>query len=281
MTAVIYTHSHVDHYAGIGGVLDPASVAAGDVRIIAPAGFLEAVVSENIVAGNVMRRRGSYMYGALLPPGPRGHIDSGLGKGVPLLPTQSLVAPTEEVADTRTELTVDNAAARQLQANALEQLGYQADSGPWRDFYLTGAQELRHGHPHGGRVTVDDDTVAAMTTEMVFDYLGVRIDGLAAAARTWSIDVTVRDRAERWRVGIERGALNARRHPPTEGSTDDTPLRIEATHAGLAALVFGPHPLDRLEDEGTITVSGDRDALTELLGVLDTFTLMFPIVTPR
>ncbi len=107
VTAVIYTHSHVDHFAGVRGVIDEADVISGKVRVIAPAGFLEAAVSENVVAGNVMTRRGSYMYGALLPPSTRGHVDAGLGKGVPALGTQGLIAPTEEVDDTHTELVVD------------------------------------------------------------------------------------------------------------------------------------------------------------------------------
>ena len=72
----------------------------------------------------------------------------------------------------------DNQAARELQADALEQLGYQAESGPWRNFYLTGAQELRHGvaklpTPN----TASPDTVRAMSTDLFFDYLGMRLNG--------------------------------------------------------------------------------------------------------
>ena len=107
VTAVIYTHSHVDHFAGIHGVVDEADVDAGRVRVIAPAGFLHAAISENVVAGTAMTRRASYMYGALLPRGPLGHVDAGLGKGVPLFGRQGLVAPTEDVETTGTELVVD------------------------------------------------------------------------------------------------------------------------------------------------------------------------------
>lgn len=66
VVAVIYTHSHVDHYGGVRGVVDEADVKAGKVKIYAPAGFMEAAVAENIMAGNVMSRRASYMYGNLL-----------------------------------------------------------------------------------------------------------------------------------------------------------------------------------------------------------------------
>ncbi len=498
VTAVIYTHSHVDHFAGVRGVIDEADVRAGKVRVIAPAGFLEAAVSENVVAGNVMTRRGSYMYGALLPKGPHGHVDAGLGKGIPVLGDQGLIAPTEEVTDTHTELVVDgvrivfqvtpnteapsemnfhfpdhrvlcmaenctctlhnlytprgaqvrdalgwskyqqeaidlyaddtdvcfashhwprwgrdqivghlaaqrdtyrfihdqtlrlanhgltsteiaeelrlppalestpasrgyygtvnhnakavyqrylgwfdgnpahlhphppteagkryvefmggadavlekarasfddgdyrwvaevvshvvfadpaNEAARALEADALEQLGYQAESGPWRDFYLTGAQELRHGHP---QMTVSStaapDTVAAMTTEMLLDYLGVRIDGLAAAERTWAIDLTATDRDERWRVGIEHGALHAIRLEADPEGLPPADVALTADHAPLARLLFAPDAvaeLAALVEAGAVAVSGDRSALDAFLATLDGFTLMFPIVTP-
>ena len=494
ITAVIYTHSHVDHYAGVRGVLSDEDVASGRVRIIAPVGFLDAAVSENVVAGPAMTRRATYMYGPLLPKGPNGHVDAGLGKGIPALGTQGLIAPTEEVAETGTELVVDgvriafqvtpdteapsemnfhfpdhrvlcmaenctctlhnlytprgaqvrdalawskylqeaidlygaesdvcfashhwprwgtedlvghlarqrdtyrflhdqtlrlanhgltsveiaeelrlppaleaepssrgyygtvshnakavyqrylgwfdanpahlhphppteagrryvefmggadsvldkarasfdegdyrwvaevvnhvvfaepeNDAARHLQADALEQLGYQAESAPWRDFYLTGAQELRHGTlPSRPGTGPGADTVAAMTTEMLFDYLGIRIDGLRAAEGAWAFDVVVTDRQERWRVGVVRGALHAH---PVGAPTDPTEaeVQIEATHAGLAALVFAASSLEELEADATMTVSGDRSALVALLEVLDRFSLMFPIVTP-
>src|SRR5580704_13926712 len=105
VTAVIYTHSHVDHYGGVMGVLSEADIAAG-ARIIAPEGFLAEAVSENVLLGNVMNRRATYMYGALLPRGPRGHVDAGLGKAVSL-GQPSLVAPTESIERTGTTLTID------------------------------------------------------------------------------------------------------------------------------------------------------------------------------
>ena len=494
VTAVIYTHSHVDHFAGVRGVIDEADVVDGTVPVIAPSGFLAAAVSENIVAGNVMTRRASYMYGVLLPKGPRGHVDAGLGKGIPLLADQGLIAPTVDIEETGTELVVDgvrivfqvtpdteapsemnfhfpdhrvlcmaenctctlhnlytprgapvrdslawshylqeaidlygdatdacfashhwprwgreeivghlarqrdtyrflhdqtlrlanhgltsteiaeeirlpdelagepasrgyygtvnhnakavyqrylgwfdgnpahlhphppteagrryvdfmggadallakaetsfdagdyrwvaevvnhlvfaepsNDAARALQADALEQLGYQAESGPWRDFYLTGAQELRHGHPGGtGGAHIGAETIAAMTPEMVLQYLGVRLDGLAASegGRTWTLDVVVTDRGESWRVGIERGAIHHRRSVAGE---EAAPLVVTTTHAALAALAFATAPLDDLESSGVVAVDGDRAALVDLLAMLDTFRLMFPIVTP-
>lgn len=79
--AVIVSHSHVDHYGGILGVVSPGDLTEGRVRLIAPAGFLEAAVAENAMAGAAMRNRAEFMYGSLLPAGPRGHVGVGLGLG--------------------------------------------------------------------------------------------------------------------------------------------------------------------------------------------------------
>ncbi len=106
VTTVLYTHSHVDHYGGILGVVDKADVDNGDVRILAPEGFMREAVAENLIAGPAMARRSLYQFGALLPMGPRGHVDSGLGKGIPRA-APDLIAPTEEISITGTELMVD------------------------------------------------------------------------------------------------------------------------------------------------------------------------------
>lgn len=104
--AVIYSHSHIDHYAGVRGVVDQAAVDAGQVEIIAPEGFFEHAISEGVIAGNAMKRRATYMYGAFLPRGPRHGVGSGLGMTNPL-GTVSLIAPTRLVARTGEQLVVD------------------------------------------------------------------------------------------------------------------------------------------------------------------------------
>jgi alkyl sulfatase BDS1-like metallo-beta-lactamase superfamily hydrolase len=105
--AVIYTHSHTDHFGGVHGVVSDDDVASGRVAVIAPEGFLDAAISENVLAGTVMIRRAMYMYGVLLPKDAQGHVDTGLGKGMPGLPSVALVAPTHEVTATGEELTID------------------------------------------------------------------------------------------------------------------------------------------------------------------------------
>jgi alkyl sulfatase BDS1-like metallo-beta-lactamase superfamily hydrolase len=105
--AVIYSHSHTDHFGGIHGILSEEELAAQGVQLIAPAGFLEAAISENVLAGTVMLRRAMYMYGVLLPHDAQGHVDTGLGKSLPALPTVDLAAPTMEIATTGTEFVID------------------------------------------------------------------------------------------------------------------------------------------------------------------------------
>ena len=79
VVAVVHSHSHIDHFGGVKGVVSEDDVAAGKVKIVAPAGFLEAAVAENVLAGNAMSRRATYMYGNLLPRDPKGQIGAGLG----------------------------------------------------------------------------------------------------------------------------------------------------------------------------------------------------------
>lgn len=106
VTAVIYTHSHVDHFGGVLGVTTQAEVDAGKCRVIAPEGFLHETVSENVIAGPAMARRSGYQFGSQLPAAATGHVDSGLGKLVPL-GASGLIVPTEDITHTGEELVVD------------------------------------------------------------------------------------------------------------------------------------------------------------------------------
>jgi alkyl sulfatase BDS1-like metallo-beta-lactamase superfamily hydrolase len=491
VTAVLYTHSHVDHFAGVRGVSDEADVRAGRVRVIAPEGFLEAAIAENVTAGNVMSRRATYMYGALLPRGPRGLVGCGLGQATPL-GSFGLIAPTELVQRTGQQLVVDgvrmefqltpgaeapaemnflfpdhaalclaenctatfhnvytprgaqvrdalawatyldealelfgdraevafashhwprwgaeawrehvakqrdlyrflhdqtmrranhgetmleiaedlrlppelgdeffnrdyygtvshnvkavyqrylgffdgnpanlhplppaaagaryveymggadavleraradfdageyrwvaqvlnhlvfadpgNAEARALAADALEQLGYQAESGPWRSFYLTGAQELRHGPPAVSVPgTAQPEVMAAMTVEMLLQYLGVRVDGDRAAGTrlAFTLDVLDDGALERHAVGIRHGALHHTRGRPHPEATATVRVPKPALVAAVAA-----GRLDGLVGAEGVSVDGDAGVLREFSDLLDTFELFFPIVTP-
>lgn len=96
VSAVVYTHSHVDHYGGAGGLVDAASAKSGKVRVIAPKGFLAAAIGENLVAGPAMQRRAAYQFGVPLAKGASGLVGAGIGPGL-ASGTGSLVAPTEEI----------------------------------------------------------------------------------------------------------------------------------------------------------------------------------------
>jgi alkyl sulfatase BDS1-like metallo-beta-lactamase superfamily hydrolase len=106
VSAVIYTHSHVDHFGGVKGVVGEDAVRAGDVPIWAPAGFLEHAVSENVLAGAAMARRAGYMFAPALARGPRGQVDAGIGKTTSS-GSITLIPPTHEVSFTGQEEDID------------------------------------------------------------------------------------------------------------------------------------------------------------------------------
>lgn len=106
ISAVVFTHSHIDHFGGALGILSQEDIEKNNIPIIAPSGFMEEATSENILAGTAMLRRSSYMYGKNLPRNEYGHIDSGLGKG-PAFGQFSIIEPNILVGKTPTNLNVD------------------------------------------------------------------------------------------------------------------------------------------------------------------------------
>jgi alkyl sulfatase BDS1-like metallo-beta-lactamase superfamily hydrolase len=106
VVAVVYSHSHGDHWGGVRGVVDEKDVISGKVKIIAPTGFMEHAISENIYAGNAMNRRMFMQYGVLLPADPYGHVDQAIGKGV-AAGNLGLIAPNVTITEHIQEMTVD------------------------------------------------------------------------------------------------------------------------------------------------------------------------------
>lgn len=490
VTAVMYSHPHLDHYSGIRGVIDEADLAAGTTRIIAPDGFMEHAVSEGVIAGNAMSRRAVYMYGALLPRNARGSVGAGLGVTTPA-GASTLIAPTELVSETGARMTVDgvemvfqmtpgteapaemnvylpghramwmaenavstmhniltlrgaqvrdalawskyidetlelhgaeidvkfqshhwpkwgnaevidhlkkqrdlykfihdrsvnllnqgytgeeiaemirlpeslagfwpgrgyygtlkhnaravyqrymgwydgnpvnldvlppteagtryveymggeaavlerarqdfargdyrwvamavrhvvfanpdNADARHLLADTLEQLGYQAESGPWRSVYLQGASELRDGLPamrmKGG--SASPDVIRAMTPEMLFDFLAVRLNAERAEGVVLSVNVDFTDLDTGYTLTVENSVLNY-----TARQRQDTDARATLSKSTLDDISLGLTTLEAALASGAITVEGDRTAFRRLLDMLDTFDATFNIVTP-
>ena len=489
VVAVIYTHSHVDHYGGVRGVVDEADVKSGKVKVYAPAGFMKEAVSENIMAGNAMSRRASYMYGNLLKPDTKGQVGAGLGTTTSA-GTVTLIEPTnyitedgqKEVIDgltydfmlapgseapsemlwyveekkmieaaedvthtlhntyslrgakirdplawskyingaierwgdkaeiimaqhhwptwgnanvvklmknqrdmyryindqtlrlankglTRDEIaanfalpdglakswssrgyygsvshdvkatyvfylgwfngnpaTLDelppvdaakkyvhymggasailekakadyaqgnyrwvaqvvsnvvfadpsNKAARNLEADALEQLGYQAESGPWRNFYLTGAQELRNGvqklpTPN----TASPDTVRAMSPEMFFDFLGVHINGVRAANAKAVFNVDLGSEGH-YKLELENGVLNH----TANAEAKEADATIKLSRDTLNNIILKQTTLKQAQESGEATITGNEAKLKEMLSYMDTFDFWFNIVTP-
>ncbi len=489
IVAVVHSHSHVDHYGGIRGVVDEDDVRSGKVKIIAPVGFLEAAIAENVLAGNVMGRRSTYMFGNLLAAGPKGLVGVGLGMTTPsgrfsLIPPTDLVtetgqrmlidglefefmlapdseAPAEmhwfienfkavtaaencthtmhniytlrgtkirdplawskylertiqlwgdraevmygmhhwpvwgrdrllemleqgrdgyrfindetlrlanhgytplEIAElvkfpeelarhwamrgyygtlnhnvkatyvrhlgwfdgnpaglhalppqdaarryveymggadavlerARTAYRVgeyrwvaqvvnhvvfadpDNLAARRLQADALEQLGYQSESGVWRNFYLTAAQELRQGVRVFPTLRPDmTDTLRAMSPELLWDFLAVRLNGAKAAARRITINVIFPDLDQSYCLMVRNGALS---HRPRREENSDVSFTID--RPDFDKLLLGNVSARALIADGRARLDGDATALQEFVGLLEHFELWFNIVTP-
>ncbi|MFD6269195.1 alkyl/aryl-sulfatase [Nocardia asteroides] len=491
VVGVIYSHSHIDHFGGVKGVTTEDDVAAGRCPIIAPAGFTEHAVEENVYAGTAMARRAAYMYGAALPRGPLGSVGAGLGPTTST-GTPTLIAPTVRVDHTGQAVTVDgiaiefqmtpgteapsemnfyfpdrralcmaenathtlhnlltlrgalvrdphvwskylteainryaaradvvfashhwptwgterlteflsvqrdlygylhdqtlralnkgatgieiaediqlppaieaawhthgyygsvshnvkaiyqrymgwfdgnpanlwqhtpvdaavrhldfmggadevvrkarkafddgdfrwvaqvlnyvifaepdNAEAKALQADTFEQLGYGSENGTWRNFFLMGAYELRHGSVGTPTVAASPDIAAELSVEQVFDAIALRVDG----PRSWSahivIDWHLTDTGLVHRTELRNGVLV---HFDVE--TDDLPpagVTFTLTTANLRAALLGTEDVSHLIADGRIVVDGDPTKLAELVGYLDNPDPDFAIVTP-
>jgi len=105
IVGIIFTHSHVDHFGGIKGIVSEEELARG-IPVVAPINFFEEAISENLLAGNAMARRASYMYGNLLSKDEKGTVGTGLGKGV-AVGTISIAKPTKTISKTGEKYTID------------------------------------------------------------------------------------------------------------------------------------------------------------------------------
>jgi len=490
IVAVIYSHSHADHFGGVRGVVSGQDVADGKVRIVASEGFMEFAVSENILAGNVMTRRASYMFGSLLPKDQKGGVGVGLGKAISSGQV-TLIEPTDIITDSGEELVIDgvrmvfmntpfaeapaelmfylpqmhafyaaeeasgtlhnlytlrgaqvrdallwssylheaidiipadadvlfgghhwprwghdsiveylakqgdayryihdqtlrlanhgltmdeiseqlelppelaqawynrgyygtvshnvravfqkylgffdgnpanmhplppaasgkkyvefiggadellknarkaydnaeyrwvaevvnhlvfadpsNVEARQLQADALEQLGYQAESGQWRNFYLTGASELRNGVNAAATTrTLSPDMIAALSVDNLLDYLAVRLNGPEAAGKNIALNLVFKDSGDKYLVTLKNGVL----HHASGKQSIDAHATVTLSRQGFLALSMAAVPVASLIENKAIQIDGDAKALNELIALLDDFEFWFDIVTP-
>jgi alkyl sulfatase BDS1-like metallo-beta-lactamase superfamily hydrolase len=171
----------------------------------------------------------------------------------------------------------DNVAAKHMLADAYEQMGYQAESASWRNFYLTGAMELRNGvHKVPFGSSQSPDTIKAMPLEMFLDYQGVRLNGARAAGKTISFNIVMTDTNESYVVGVENSALHY-----SKGKTSDTAdASVTMTRTDLNEVMMGNTSMEKLVMAGKAKISGSAPKLGEFVSWLDNFDFWFNIVTP-
>jgi alkyl sulfatase BDS1-like metallo-beta-lactamase superfamily hydrolase len=169
----------------------------------------------------------------------------------------------------------DNRSARELQADAYEQMGYQAEGPQWRGIFLTAAKELREGVVAAPLPTVSGDMVLAMPIDVLFDFAAVHVIGDRAATMDIRIDFAFTDLNETWAVRVRRGVLNARK-----GASADAQLTVSGPKATLVGVVLRPGTAGPLVEAGRIKVEGDASTLDVFNDLLDTFEPNFAVVTP-
>jgi alkyl sulfatase BDS1-like metallo-beta-lactamase superfamily hydrolase len=167
--------------------------------------------------------------------------------------------------------------ARALLADTYEQLGYGSENGTWRNFYLSGATELREGAFGTPVATSAADMIAQLTPEMLFDALAIQVDGPRAWDERLTVDVVLTDDGARYRVALANGVLTHRRVEQSGGA--DATLTLPH-HAQLAMLAGGGLSPEAMAEAG-IELTGDQSALGRLMAVLDPGDPDFAIVTPE
>ena len=171
----------------------------------------------------------------------------------------------------------DNEPAKNLLADSYEQMGYQAESGPWRNFYLTGAQELRRGILKPERVrTVSPDLIASVPTFMFLDFMGVRFDPEDADDLKVKINLDFTDTDEQFVLSLENSVLNnipGKQDPEANAS-------LKLTRALFNRVALGETNFAKEIVLGNVKFSGNPLALTRVFGRLQEFDPWFNIVTP-
>ena len=171
-----------------------------------------------------------------------------------------------------------NTEARQLGADALEQLGYAAESATWRNAYLLGALELRQGVPASvARAPVSPDIVRAMSLDLFFDYLGARLNGEKAEGRRIVINWVFSDLDLRYVLNLENCALTYL----ADRRSDAADATVTLERAALNRLVLREVAFADAVERGLLRVDGDTAKVADLFGLLDDFSLMFEVVEPK
>lgn len=171
----------------------------------------------------------------------------------------------------------DNSNARSLLADVYEQLGYGAENGTWRNFYISGTTELRSGNFGTPTQSDSPDVIAQLTPEMMFDSLAVQINGPEAWDKKLTLDVVVTDQDVTYHLWLSNGALVYSKYQ--QNLEDGAQVTLTGTAKQLTALaVYGPKPR-KLEEAG-VQIDGDESALRTLESLIDPGDPEFNIVTP-
>ncbi|EGR2796956.1 alkyl/aryl-sulfatase [Vibrio navarrensis] len=183
-----------------------------------------------------------------------------------------------EIVDKAVFAEPSNKQARYLQADCLEQLGYQSESAGERNTYLMGAYELRNGVPKvSATKTAGADTVVAMDTELFLDYLGVRLNGDKAAGTDYTINFVLPDVNEKFLVELENAHLNN-----LKGIQSDKPdMTLTIDRAELNKVLMGKTTITQLAKEGRALIDGNAQALTDIASMMDSFEFWFNIIEPK
>lgn len=169
-----------------------------------------------------------------------------------------------------------NQTAKDLMADAYEQLGYQQENGTWRNIYLTGTKELREGVKQLPAPNfASPDTIRAMPSEMFFQFLAIRLNGPKANGKEIAINVNFTDEKSRYALVLENSVLHYRK-PVSSPDAD-----ITMTRKALNEIILKQTTLERATAEGRVQIDGDADKLGELLSMLDTFDFWWNVSTPH
>lgn len=170
----------------------------------------------------------------------------------------------------------ENQAAKLLLADTLEQLGYQSESGPWRNIFLTGAAELRGAKPQTITKGVNEDVLAGMPFDLLIDFLGIRLNSERAAGKNLAMKWTLADTSEEYHIEVTNSVLVYRKGE----STKNVELTLSTTREVCNQLFSGMGTFKEFLEAEKITCTGDMSILTEFISLMDNFDPVFNIVTP-
>lgn len=166
--------------------------------------------------------------------------------------------------------------AKELLADSYEQLGYQAESGPWRSVYLQGAYELRNGIPSsGGLVTATPDTIKAMVPDLLFDYLSIRLNPEKAEGRDFDININFTDINSKHTLMINNSVLNH-----TSNQHKDFDVEVTMTMKTMNEIQLKEITLEDAIKNADIKMQSDEKLVTDFFAMIDSFDFWFNIVTP-